>query len=145
MSIGTDGPTRNDYRENVSLDKVLGNVKSYTDNGGKGIWQFIIFDYNRSEVNESKNSPEDLDLPSQQEKWRNSFRSCQVRVRNSKVHRHRKYEGRTEQGRIDVTTTAPNIRCRHKEKDEIFITSTGKVFPVVTYTMRVSGRIPNIT
>ena len=25
-----DGATRNDYRENVSLDKVLGNVKSYT-------------------------------------------------------------------------------------------------------------------
>ena len=124
-----DGATRNDYRENVSLDKVLGNVKSYTQNGGRGIWQFIIFDYNRSEVNEARTLARGFGLGfATRESWRNHADHVKFGSESAKSIDTEKYE--------DVQSRAyrrnydkPNIRCRHKEKDEIFITSTGKVFP----------------
>ena len=45
-----DGVTRNDYRENVNLNKTWDNFKTYKENGGHVIWQYIEFDYNKDEI-----------------------------------------------------------------------------------------------
>ena len=34
-----DGATRNDYRENVNLDRVWNNIRAYHSTGGNSIWQ----------------------------------------------------------------------------------------------------------
>ena len=48
-----DGATRNDYRENVDLNRVWQNVDAYHSTGGHSIWQYIIFGYNEHEVDEA--------------------------------------------------------------------------------------------
>ena len=124
-----DGATRNDYRENVNLKKVWENVHAYHSTGGKSIWQYIIFDYNENEVEMAKTMAEMNDMKFFTRKsWRNTssenkFQSKQSKSIDSDSHFEvykRAYFGMYEK---------PNIKCRHKIKNEIFIGANGRVWP----------------
>ena len=52
-----DGVTKNDYRENVDLEKVWQNFHTYYHAGGKCIWQYINFDYNEKISGDFKDLP----------------------------------------------------------------------------------------
>jgi molybdenum cofactor biosynthesis enzyme MoaA len=54
IHFAIDGVHTNDYRVGVDLKKVWNNVDSYLRHGGYGSWQFIIFDYNKHEVEEAR-------------------------------------------------------------------------------------------
>lgn len=49
---GIDGleDTNHIYRRNVSWKKLWDNLCAYTDAGGKSIWQFLIFDHNKHQL-----------------------------------------------------------------------------------------------
>jgi hypothetical protein len=46
--------TNHIYRVNTSFDKIMENAKVFIDNGGKGIWQFIEFDWNSHQIEEAR-------------------------------------------------------------------------------------------
>lgn len=50
IHFAIDGVDTNYYRVGVDLKKVWNNVNAYLDSGGTASWQFIIFDYNKHEV-----------------------------------------------------------------------------------------------
>jgi molybdenum cofactor biosynthesis enzyme MoaA len=54
VKFAIDGVTRNDYRVNVDTNKVWNNFNAFTDVGGHVAWQYIIFDYNKDEVELAK-------------------------------------------------------------------------------------------
>ena len=54
VHFAIDGLHTNDYRVGVDLKKVWNNVNAYLDAGGSAIWQFIIFDYNKHEIDNAK-------------------------------------------------------------------------------------------
>jgi len=63
IHFAIDGLTSNDYRVGVNLDKVWNNVNTYLDAGGKACWQYIIFDYNKYEVEGARKLSEKKGMP----------------------------------------------------------------------------------
>lgn len=53
---GVDGleDTNHIYRRGVLWDKVWANMQAYSNAGGYGIWEFLIFDHNKHQVEEAK-------------------------------------------------------------------------------------------
>ena len=124
-----DGVTRNDYRENVNIDKVWENFHTYYDAGGKAIWQYIHFDYNADEIPLAKQKAKELEIELKiRVSWRNTaeaskFKSSEALKIDSNVYET--VEKRARLGQYDVA----NIVCRHQIENELFITSEGKVWP----------------
>ena len=63
VHFAIDGLTRNDYRVGVNLKKVWNNVNAYLDAGGKAVWQYIIFDYNKHEIEEARKLSKEKGMP----------------------------------------------------------------------------------
>ena len=124
-----DGVTRNDYRENVNIDKVWENFYRYYNAGGKAIWQYIHFDYNADEIPLAKQKAKELEIELKiRVSWRNTaeaskFKSSEALKIDSNVYET--VEKRARLGQYDVA----NIVCRHQIENELFITSEGKVWP----------------
>jgi len=124
-----DGATRNDYRENVNLDRVWNNVHAYHSTGGNSIWQYIIFDYNENEIEIARKKAEDNSMRFFTRKsWRNTSSENKFQSKQSKSidpDTHFEVHKRAYFGLYDN----PNIKCRHKIKNEIFIGANGRVWP----------------
>ena len=54
IHFAIDGVNTNDYRVGVDLKKVWNNVNEYLEAGGHACWQFIIFDYNKHEIESAR-------------------------------------------------------------------------------------------
>ena len=124
-----DGVTRNDYRENVNIDRVWENFYTYYNAGGKAIWQYIHFDYNANEISLAKQKAKDLDVELKiRVSWRNTaeaakFKSSEALKIDSDVYET--VEKRARSGEY----ISSNIVCRHQIENEIFVTSEGKIWP----------------
>ena len=141
-----DGVTKNDYRENVSIDKVWENFHTYHDAGGKAIWQYIHFDYNADEIPLAKKKAKELGVELKiRVSWRNTanaakFKSSEALKIDSNVYET--VEKRARLGKYD----AANIVCRHQVENELFITSEGRVWPCChLQDEQVSGKTDILT
>ena len=54
------GETHEIYRRNTSYTKVIENAKSFINNGGYAVWQFIIFDHNEHQIEDVKKTAKEL-------------------------------------------------------------------------------------
>ena len=52
--------THSIYRQWTDYNKIIRNAKSFIQNGGNAIWQFLIFPWNEHQVDEAKNISQDL-------------------------------------------------------------------------------------
>ena len=51
---GNTAESHESYRKQTSFDQILKNTQSFIDAGGWAIWQFILFDYNKDELESAK-------------------------------------------------------------------------------------------
>jgi len=60
--FGVDGleDTNHIYRRGVVWNKVWDNMKAYSEAGGYGIWEYLIFDHNKHQVDEARALAESL-------------------------------------------------------------------------------------
>lgn len=141
-----DGVTKNDYRENVDLEKVWQNFHTFHRAGGKCIWQYINFDYNKDEIPIAKDIAGTLGVELKiRVSWRNtakkakfkSTESFKIDSDNYETVKHRATTGEYEKA---------NIVCRHKVENELFITSEGRVWPCChLHDEQVSGEMDILT
>ncbi len=123
-----DGVTRNDYRENVSIEKVWENFEIYRNHGGRSIWQYIHFDYNEDEIPLAKQKAKELDIELRiRVSWRNT-RDNKFKSKESFKIDNDDYE-KVKKRSKEKTYEKSNIVCRHKLENEIFISSEGLVWP----------------
>jgi len=61
-AFGIDGleDTNHLYRRKVNWNKVIENAKEFIDNGGKAIWDFIVFEHNQHQVESARQLSLDL-------------------------------------------------------------------------------------
>ena len=123
-----DGVTKNDYRENVSLEKVWKNFNIYHKNKGRSIWQYIHFDYNADEIELAKKKAQILNIPLRvRVSWRNTgdvkFKSKEALKLDSQTYEEVKNRS------LKRNYEESDIVCRHKIENEIFVTSEGKIWP----------------
>lgn len=60
FSIDGLSNTNHIYRRNVNWDKLIENVKTFINHGGRAWWQFISFDHNHHQINDAKNYSKEL-------------------------------------------------------------------------------------
>jgi MoaA/NifB/PqqE/SkfB family radical SAM enzyme len=60
--FGIDGlhDTNHLYRKNVEWDILMRNAKNFINNGGKAVWQFIVFEHNQHQVEEAAKIAKDM-------------------------------------------------------------------------------------
>ena len=125
-----DGVTRNDYRENVNLNKTWDNFKTYKENGGHVIWQYIEFDYNKDEIPLAKKKAEDMGVKLFIRKsWRNNAEQAKYKSQASKNIDSRTFEQLEKQIFYEKNYSSDSISCRHKIKNEYFISANKKLWP----------------
>ena len=123
-----DGVTKNDYRENVNLQKVWENFHTYIRAGGQSIWQYIEFDYNVDEIPIAEQIAKSLGIKLYIRKsWRNNADAAVFKSEAAKSIDERTHEEVAEltmKGDYEV-----NIVCRHKKQNEYFISANRKLWP----------------
>ncbi len=124
-----DGATRNDYRENVNLNRVWNNIRAYHSTGGHSIWQYIIFDYNENEVDIARQMAKDNGMKfGTRKSWRNNSDFAKVKSRAAKEIDAEKYED-VEKRAYSKNYENAKIVCRHKIKGEIYIGANKRLWP----------------
>ena len=136
-----DGVTKNDYRENVNIDKVWENFYTYYNAGGKAIWQYIHFDYNADEIPLAKKKAKELGVELKiRVSWRNTADSAKFKSNESLKIDNDVYETVEKRARTGSYDKA-NIECRHQIENEIFVTSEGRIWPCChLHDEQVSGK-----
>ncbi len=124
-----DGVTKNDYRENVNIDKVWENFHTYYNAGGKCIWQYIHFDYNADEIDLAKQKAKDLGVKLMiRVSWRNTADAAKFKSSEALKIDKDIYETVETRARTGDYESA-NIVCRHQIENELFVTSEGRIWP----------------
>ena len=62
FSVDGLSDTNHIYRRGVMWDKVWANMQAYSLAGGYGIWEFLIFDHNKHQVDKAKQLAEELNF-----------------------------------------------------------------------------------
>ena len=140
-----DGVTRNDYRENVSLEKVWENVDAYHSTGGHSIWQYIIFDYNEKELDSARQLARDKGMKfASRKSWRNNSKFAKIKSKAAKEIDADAYED-VEKRAYDKSYDKARIVCRHKVKGEIYIGANRRLWPCChLYDEEVSNKTDSI-
>jgi len=108
---GTDDETLNKYRVGSNYDRVIKNARAYIDAGGLAQWQFIVFDYNKHQLEEA-------------EKLRKEYGFKKIRI----IYSNRKgaelpYERPNTEEKID------NFSCLFEKQRRVQVNNYGEVVP----------------
>jgi MoaA/NifB/PqqE/SkfB family radical SAM enzyme len=131
--------THHIYRQNTSWSAIIENAKTYIASGGRAIWKMIKFDHNLHQISECEQMSKDLGFAGFElnDHGRNS--GPVYDKEGNLVYVMGNYTGTTafaeflEQRKtakvVKPTITAKQIHCYTKEKQSIYISSTGDVYP----------------
>ena len=114
VQFGLDGSseeTYKRYRVGGNFNKVMENMFAYVVNGGKAIWQFIIFDYNEHQVESTQEFCEALGI---------RFQPVMSYKYNEEFGRPKKYEIGYELG---------SMNCRAINEKSVYIDERGYLTP----------------
>jgi MoaA/NifB/PqqE/SkfB family radical SAM enzyme len=102
IAFGIDGlqDTNHIYRRGTHWQKIIDNSQAYINNGGKAIWDFIVFEHNQHQVDDAKNMSMSLGFDSFNVKKTSRFFN-----RKHKLSDHQVVFDRN--GQIDYTISIP--------------------------------------
>ena len=133
IRFGIDGldNTHSRYRIGTDWNKVILNSKTFIDNGGYAIWDMLVFEHNKHQVEVCKQLSIDIGFSEFHHKNTSRFRDDHLEVIN--------FEGKkvdvlypTEKS-IDhskkVNTDSKEITCRAVKENSLYIGANGNVTP----------------
>ncbi len=62
IKFGIDGlsDTNHLYRKNVNFERMMANIQAFIDNGGRAVWEFIVFRHNEHQVEQARELSEKM-------------------------------------------------------------------------------------
>jgi len=118
--------THSIYRIHTNFDKIIANAKTFIENGGHAIWQFIIFKHNEHQINSAK-------LMSQELGFKNFYTMFSDRTIDNeftkKYNSEKSINRQQEKNLITDSIINKNVQCKSIRNKEIFINWDGEVFP----------------
>lgn len=125
---GVDQPTHEFYRRGTTLDTVLANAAAFIEAGGDAVWQFIVFEHNRSQLEQARAISAEMGF--------SVFEVVQTRRFALSTNFPYKYNNeyfvleKPSNSPIEFSTsTAAAIQCTAKHNEEIFVAADGQVWP----------------
>lgn len=73
FAVDSIKPNNNLYRINANTDKILANIKSFTNAGGVAEWKMILFKHNQDEIDECRSISKELGCAQFSIRQSNSF------------------------------------------------------------------------
>lgn len=140
VRFGIDGLARSHvlYRVGTDWQKIIDNAVAFINAGGHAVWDMLVFDHNKDEVNECRNLATKLGFKSFHSKNTSRFHnnSLQVLDKTGKIT-HTLYatdKSKTIAIKIAEYANTPSeekkvIRCKVKEEKSLYISATGNVVP----------------
>ncbi|MAF79217.1 MAG: hypothetical protein CME63_06395 [Halobacteriovoraceae bacterium] len=155
IKFGIDGlqDTNHLYRRNVSFDRVMANIQSFIDNGGRAVWEYIVFAHNEHLVEKARELSQKMGFEKFTVKKTGRFFS------NTKLKGKERQEVHNLQGEVEYYLEKPQnpdfqnsslqkeqslvrefgslenylnqteVACKTSKEGSIYISSQGFVFP----------------
>lgn len=131
IRFGIDGleDTHSLYRIGTDWNKIINNAKAFIDAGGDAVWDMLVFDHNKHQVEECKNLSERLG-------FRNFFSKNTARFKEDQLVVLDK-QGRTvnvlyptdRSKQIIVPESSKKINCKVAKEKSLYVSATGNVLP----------------
>lgn len=144
--FGIDGleDTNDIYRVNVKWSKLQENFRSFINAGGIARWQFILFPWNKHQLDEAKQRAVDENFTSfvvkisfAEDQGRTNISSVPEKYKNKhKTHPHGWMEHFRPElkypkfyGEWSKSLNNPNLKCKSQDDNGLFLFSDGSVWP----------------
>jgi MoaA/NifB/PqqE/SkfB family radical SAM enzyme len=140
VRFGIDGLARSHvlYRVGTDWQKIIDNAVVFIRAGGHAVWDMLVFDHNKDEVNECRNLANKLGFKSFYSKNTSRFHGDYLSVldKTGKTT-HKLYatdKSKTIAIKVADYASKPSeekkvIRCKVKEEQSLYISATGNVVP----------------
>lgn len=120
------------YRKGANWKKIIDNATSFINNGGNAQWQFIIFPWNKHQVEEARTLSEEIGFKS----FRYRHDRSDVTLDDNKIKQQTKmFTEKTKRSwkefsnELNEKAISDSIECYAKNEKQFFITHEGKVWP----------------
>lgn len=120
------------YRRGSNFKKIIDNAKAYINAGGNAEWQFLIFDWNKHQVDEARNLANELKF--------NSFKTRpdradvtidenELKQRSENFKKNLSKSWNDKINNYNIMAEEKKLTCFAKEERQFFISYDGKVWP----------------
>lgn len=117
------------YRIGTDWNKIIDNAKSFIDHGGYAVWDMLVFEHNKHQVEDCRSLSHQLGFKEFYSKNTARFRDNQLHVldrRGKTVH----ILHPTERSKNIVTAPeSKNISCKVAKEKNLYVSATGIVTP----------------
>jgi MoaA/NifB/PqqE/SkfB family radical SAM enzyme len=133
VRFGIDGlaDSHSRYRINTDWHKIILNAKTFINNGGYAIWDMLVFDHNKHQVNECKELSIELGFQEFHHKNTSRFKEESLVVINKdglQIDELFPTE-KSLQHKSKINTNSKTISCKAVNEGSIYVGANGNVTP----------------
>lgn len=131
IRFGIDGlnGTHELYRIGTDFNKIIENASTFIDNGGYAIWDMLIFDHNKHQVDQCKKLSEKLGFKKFVSKNTSRFKDDHLNVIDKQGKTiHILYPSERSK-QIVITDESKTINCKVAKEKSLYVSATGNVTP----------------
>lgn len=139
IRFGIDGlaDTHSVYRINTDFNKIIDNASAFISQGGYAIWDMLVFDHNRHQIDECQRLSIELGFKEFYSKNTSRFKENKLNVLDNEgktryvifaTDRSKEMIGQT----LEFTREVPKrtiVNCKVRKEKSLYISATGNVVP----------------
>lgn len=133
VRFGIDGlsDTHSRYRINTIWDKIIENASTFISNNGYAIWDMLVFDHNKHQVEECRQLSKELGFSEFHHKNTSRFRDESLQVINidGLLVDELYPTDKSLQHKSKVNTDSKIINCKAKNEKSIYVGANGNITP----------------
>lgn len=107
------------YRRNTDFNKIIDNAKAFINNGGRAVWNFIVFEHNQDQVDKAQQISKDLGF--HEFKYRATGRF----LNHKTMETFNEWPVQSKQGQVEYVLT-PTTLNKYKNRSIEFLPSLRK-------------------
>jgi len=140
VRFGIDGlkDTHSLYRVGTEFEKIISNVKSFVEAGGYAIWDMLVFDHNKNQIEECKKLSEELGVKEFFSKNTSRFKDDKLIVLNKEgktthtlypTKKSKSISNRMDEYIFKSNNKKKEIKCKVQPERSLYIAANGNVVP----------------
>jgi MoaA/NifB/PqqE/SkfB family radical SAM enzyme len=124
---GIDQETHSFYRRNTNFNKIINNAKAFIESTtARSRWQFIVFDYNKHQIEDAKNMALQLGFTEFNSRYSSRFpQSGEI----SFGDKGKTYNIKRAYDKDNIVHHLGSIVCQAIKREAIFLAATGHIWP----------------
>lgn len=137
VRFGIDGlsDTHSLYRIGTDWNKIIQNATTYINAGGKAVWDMLVFEHNKHQVDDCRKLAQDLGFTEFYAKHTSRFKEDKVHVLTRKgntshyLYPSERSKNFTENFQKYTIEVNKEIHCKVAKEQNIYVNAHGNIFP----------------